>query len=104
MFDQPLIVDRDGLLYEGHVLGKSVQSATADGLPRGKPTAAISAKAPSMIIVTQHDDVSIHKSTEDSKSETEERDFSETESSSFFLTDTEAEHSALLSGELLLST
>ena len=59
-------------------------------------------RGPAIIVVTQHDDVSIHKSTEDSRSETtvEDKDYySETESTSFFITETEVDHHMLVAGE-----
>ena len=58
---------------------------------------------PSAIIVTQHDDsaASISKSADDSRSETEEKDFSDVESFSFFLTESEAEHQLHAGGSLL---
>ena len=89
----------DDLINPEQTPSRPGAAGIADGPSRAKTAVTISAKPPSMIIVTQPDDVSIHRSTEDSKSETEDRDYSETESSSVFLTDTESEHHVLVSGK-----
>jgi len=81
---------------ESSVIGKTTPISATDGVIKPRQTTL---KGPSIIVVTQHDDVSVHKSTEDSKSETEDKDYySETESSSFFITETEVEHHLLVAG------
>ena len=84
-------------LEESQEYGKTDQVSSGDGMIKPRQLAL---KGPSLIVVTQHDDVSVYKSaTEDSKSETEDRDYySETESSSFFITETEVEHHLLVAG------
>ena len=80
---------------------KSVRLSISDRvvkthLPRGV------SKPPAIIVVTQHDEVSVHKSTEDSRSETEDRDYmSECESTSFFLTEGEVDYHLLVAGMMV---
>ena len=86
-------------LDEHSGIEKTAPVSVGDGVAKSRQTTL---KGPSIIVVTQHDDVSVHKSTEDSKSETEDRDYySETESSSFFITETEVEHHLLVNGNTL---
>ncbi|CAK8688898.1 unnamed protein product [Clavelina lepadiformis] len=92
------------ILEDRHELSRRPSAATQltheGGGGRKLTLMASQLRAPSMIIVTQHDDhpMSLYRSTEESRSETEDRDFSETESCSFFLTETEIDHHLLVGG------